>query len=100
MLHVGHSRGHLLGKVALVLRVHFSDQRDYAALFTSYFTLSRILFWIDKNSLWGGLNIQKRELCVKGILAQDLAFVGVRGVFGVEVERGRFQRSARLVRRF
>jgi hypothetical protein len=24
---------------------------------------------IDKNSLWGGLNIQKRELCVKGILA-------------------------------
>jgi len=27
---------------------------------------------IDKNSLWRGLNIQRRELCVKGILAQDL----------------------------
>jgi len=23
--------------------------------------------WRTKNSLWGGLNIQKRELCVKGI---------------------------------
>jgi hypothetical protein len=33
------------------------------------------LLAIDKNSLWGGLNIQKRELCVKGILAQDLGFV-------------------------
>ncbi|MBU1206698.1 MAG: hypothetical protein KKH04_07210, partial [Proteobacteria bacterium] len=31
--------------------------------------------WRTKNSLWGGLNIQKRELCVKGILAQDLGFV-------------------------
>jgi hypothetical protein len=31
---------------------------------------------IDKNSLWGGLNKQKRELGVKGILAQRLnAFV-------------------------
>jgi len=29
---------------------------------------------IDKNSLWGELNIQKRQLCVKGILAQDLGF--------------------------
>jgi hypothetical protein len=34
-------------------------------------------FWahpekIDKNSLSGGLNIKKREWCVKGILAQDL----------------------------
>jgi hypothetical protein len=29
---------------------------------------------IDKNSLWGGLNIQKRKLCVNGILAQDLGF--------------------------
>jgi hypothetical protein len=28
---------------------------------------------IDKNSFWGGLNIQKRELCVKGILAGVLA---------------------------
>jgi len=37
------------------------------------------LLAIDKNSLWGGLNIQKRELCVKGILAQDLGFV--RGLF-------------------
>ena len=30
---------------------------------------------IDKNWLWGELNIQKGELCVKGILAQDLGFV-------------------------
>jgi hypothetical protein len=37
---------------------------------------------IDKNSLWGGLNIQKRQLCVKGFLAQDLGFV-----------LGRFQRG-------
>jgi hypothetical protein len=29
----------------------------------------------DQNSLWGELNIQKRELWVKGILAQDLGFV-------------------------
>jgi hypothetical protein len=29
---------------------------------------------IDKNSLWGELNIQKGELCVKGILAQHLGF--------------------------
>ena len=26
---------------------------------------------IDKNSLGGKLNIQKRELCVKGILTKD-----------------------------
>ena len=32
---------------------------------------------IDKNSLWGGLNIQKRELSIKGILAQDLGFMEV-----------------------
>jgi hypothetical protein len=31
---------------------------------------------IDKNSLWGGLNIQKRELCVKCILAQQLRETG------------------------
>jgi len=30
---------------------------------------------IDKNSLWSGLNIQKRQLCVKGICAEDLGFV-------------------------
>jgi hypothetical protein len=35
---------------------------------------------IDKNSLWGGFNIQKKEF--KGILAQDLWFV-----------LGHFQRS-------
>jgi hypothetical protein len=40
----------------------------------------------DKNSLWGGLNIQKGQLCVKVILAQDLGFVwglfsGVSGDF-------------------
>ena len=31
--------------------------------------------FVDKNSLWGGLNIQTRQLCVKGVLAQDLGFV-------------------------
>jgi hypothetical protein len=36
---------------------------------------SILWFRFDKNSLWGELNIQKRELCVKGILAQDLGFV-------------------------
>ncbi len=52
---------------------------------------------IDKNSLWRELNIQKGELCAKGILAQDLGFVwgafpgGIRGILGVEAERGRFQ---------
>jgi hypothetical protein len=49
-------------------------------------------YQIDKNSLWGGLNIKKGELSVKGILAQDPLFVGgrfsgVSGGFGVEVER-------------
>ena len=44
---------------------------------------------IHKNSLWGGLNIQKRKLCVKGNLAQDLGSVwaisgAIRRVFGVE----------------
>jgi len=34
-----------------------------------------ILLLIDKNSLPGGLNIQKGQLCVKGNLAQDLGFV-------------------------
>ena len=29
---------------------------------------------IDKNLLWGSLNIKKRQLCVNGILAQDLVF--------------------------
>jgi hypothetical protein len=58
-----------------------------------------ILILIDKNLLWGRLNIQKRKLCVKGILAQDLGFVlggfsaGIRGILGIAVERGRFQRS-------
>jgi hypothetical protein len=38
---------------------------------------------------FGGLNIQKRRLCVKGILAQDLGFVwgafssGICGIFGI-----------------
>ena len=30
---------------------------------------------INKNSLWGELNIQERQLCVKGMLAQDIGFV-------------------------
>ena len=29
----------------------------------------------DKNSLWGELNKQKRQLCVKKNLAQDLRFI-------------------------
>jgi hypothetical protein len=37
---------------------------------------------IDKNSLCGGLNIQKREVCVKGILAQELGFVFGRFEWG------------------
>jgi len=41
-------------------------------LLTKFATLA---YEIDKNLLWGGLNIQKRKLCVKGILAQDLGFV-------------------------
>jgi hypothetical protein len=52
---------------------------------------------IDKNSFWGGLNIQKKQLCVKGILAQDLGFAlglfstnsgdfRVRGGEGLNVE--------------
>jgi hypothetical protein len=61
---------------------------------------------IDKNSVWGGLNIQKRRLCFKGILAQDLGFVlrafsaGIRGIFGLEAERGRFQRFAEVRQAF
>ncbi|MDP3038651.1 MAG: hypothetical protein Q8O18_02120, partial [Deltaproteobacteria bacterium] len=45
----------------------------------------------------GGLNIQKRQLCVKGFLAQDLGFVlgrfqrGFGRILGVEVERRRFR---------
>ena len=41
-------------------------------LFVKY---PKYLRGIDKNSLLGGSNIQKTELCVKGILAQDLVFV-------------------------
>jgi hypothetical protein len=36
----------------------------------------------DKNSLWTGSNIQKKELYVKAILAQDLGFV-----FGRKADR-------------
>jgi hypothetical protein len=48
--------------------------------------------WRTKNSLGGELNVQKRELCVKGILVQDLKFVlgafqrSLGGIFGVEVD--------------
>ena len=37
---------------------------------------SRHRLLIDKNSLWGGSNITKRQLCVKGILAQDFGLFG------------------------
>jgi hypothetical protein len=41
-------------------------EKSYApALANKGFTFK---FPIDKNSLWGGLNIQRRQLCVKGIL--------------------------------
>ena len=40
--------------------------------------------FIDKNSLWGGLNIQKKELCVKGILAQN-RFLEASGNFSTNV---------------
>jgi hypothetical protein len=30
---------------------------------------------VDKNSLWDGLNIQKRQLCVNEIIAEDFGFV-------------------------
>jgi hypothetical protein len=46
------------------------------------------LLLIDKNSLWGELNIQKGELCVKGFLLQHLGFVwgpfqqGFGGIWG------------------
>jgi hypothetical protein len=48
-----------------------------------------------KNSLWAGSNIQKRQLCVKGILAGDLGFVaglfsGVSGDFRVRGREGAF----------
>jgi hypothetical protein len=70
---------------------------------------------IDKNSIWGGLKIQKRQLCVKGILEQGILeqyfrtrswvcfgsfSAGIRGVFGVEVERGRIQRFAEVRQAF
>jgi len=50
-------------------------------------------YLIDKNSLWGGSNIQKRQLCVKGILAGDFGFVaglfsGVSGDFRVRGREG------------
>ena len=59
---------------------------------------------IDKNSLLGELNIQKRELCVEvilAILAQDLGFV--RGLFAWDAGdfrgrggEGRFHRFAEV----
>ena len=50
----------------------------------------------DRNSLLGGVNIPKGKLRVKGFLSEHLAVVGgfsagVRGNWGVEVRRGRFQ---------
>jgi hypothetical protein len=60
---------------------------------------------IDKNSLWGGLNIQKREMCIKGILAQELGFIwgilqggmGIRGFSGQGWRGGPFIRIARMI---
>jgi hypothetical protein len=41
----------------------------------SYSISELLLSVIDKNWLWGELNIMKGKLGVKGILAQDLGFV-------------------------
>jgi hypothetical protein len=74
----------------------------------------RFAIFFDKNSLLGIVSILGRQLCVKGILgilgqgilAQDLGFVwgafsaGIRGIFGLEVERGRFQRFAEVRQAF
>jgi hypothetical protein len=39
--------------------------------------------WRTNNFFWNSLNVQKRELCVKGILVKDLGFVlGGRGLDG------------------
>ena len=55
----------------------------------SLFTSLHLPSIIQKNSLWGGLNIQKSQLCVKGILAQDLRFQRrFRGFSGVDVGGG------------
>jgi hypothetical protein len=43
----------------------------FAQISLSVISLSDRLL-IDKNWLWGELNIQKGELCVKGFLAQHL----------------------------
>ena len=47
-------------------------------------TLSVVVYLIDKNSLWGGMNIQKWELRVKKVLSQDLGLLGgpFQGGFG------------------
>jgi hypothetical protein len=80
-----------------VLHDFIENKVNIAGNMGGYQDVVHLLIIIDKNSLWGGLNIQKRQFCVKGILAQDLGFVwgafqrGFGGIFGLEVERGRFQ---------
>ncbi len=43
----------------------------------NYFTIAENA----KNAVWGGLNIQKQQMSVKGILAQRLDVVGSGGTF-------------------
>jgi len=48
---------------------------------------------------FGGIKYTKKAILCQGILAQVLGFVlgafsaGIRGILGIGVERGRFQRS-------
>jgi hypothetical protein len=57
-----------LGYPAVIAGLVACKEKSYApALANKGFTFK---FPIDKNSLYCGLNIQKRQLCVKGILAE------------------------------
>jgi hypothetical protein len=49
LLHIGHARGHLLGAVALVLRVHFSGQPDYAVLHFVFHVVEHLV--LDQRSV-------------------------------------------------
>jgi hypothetical protein len=76
-------------------------------IYTDYFSTAPISGnLIDRNSLWGGLNLRERELCVKGILSQHLGFdwgpfqQGVDGIWGWIWGGGVLNHWARLVRRF
>jgi hypothetical protein len=66
----------------------------FSSLLASPFIIpSTLLPPFDENSLWDGLNIEKGELWVKGILAKDLGFVWgpSQRSFMEWVARGSFQ---------